>query len=863
MTTAFARAIEGIPVFGSTAERDLVFPVPQRDQRYQDRTSGDIWTYDGVMWSRTQRSNNSSVLSLSRYTVGNGVADDTIGIQQWYAAIPDGGTGLVPLGGYRFTSKLSWNRNVNIIGEGPGSAFIPDVGAASDGIVVNDTVGAHLYRIQLTGFSVLSATVNCCRNAFVLNRVHNADDINVHVKAKAVLAGTVFNGCLSNRRVLIVTSNNYAYPWPASMPLTDSVRLVFDTVNTVACNANDFCFIIEGGTGNGLYIDDQHAFGVNTIRGVIELGSGGGAYTLYAKNCQGLRICDFYGESGAVSAVTLENCTEAAVGPNFELFGQSLNIIGTSRHCRLDGVFTDSLTVAATCDRIEVGNLTYNIVNGLGVISDPGDKIVYTGTVVNAANAATMAVAGGPPSDGAGLFVNASLERWPGGDAATPGGFSFIQNAPAYVKCGTGLGDATRDYTRYCAKVTTALAGDAPAIPLDWTVASGEWVTIFARIKVPAGQPNVSLRTFFDGGATVRVGETVTTKDAFVWISTSFFAASTFASALGVLMPAAAGTFYISHFGYAIGHRRPRRLWAHPSMDQGERVLDGRGETLVAAMPAAGIYRQGDIAWLNTPAAQTGVFGTYFLLGWMRLTTGAAHVLNTDWAEIRYLNGAGVVAIPGTSIIAPWTFSAGADATSTLQLGAGGAAPTALRTALFILDAPHSGGFTGSANIRFRRAGTELYNVGLNSAGVSGIKSAITDFYIFDSVNAAYLVAVTQGSGRLSAKGAVVGACSRPAYSAAITIDASLGNVAQITANNNTAFTINAPTNPVDGQLLRVRIRNTSGGALGVATWAAAFKMGAAWVQPANGFSRSIDFEYDSVNVVWIEANRSAADVNN
>jgi hypothetical protein len=97
-------------------------------------------------------------------------------------------------------------------------------------------------------------------------------------------------------------------------------------------------------------------------------------------------------------------------------------------------------------------------------------------------------------------------------------------------------------------------------------------------------------------------------------------------------------------------------------------------------------------------------------------------------------------------------------------------------------------------------------------------------------------------------------------YSASMTIDASTGNFAEITANNGTAFTINAPTNPIASQALNVTIRNASGGALGVATWNAVFKM-AAWVQPANGFSRSITFLYDGVN--WVEKNRLTADVPN
>lgn len=102
-------------------------------------------------------------------------------------------------------------------------------------------------------------------------------------------------------------------------------------------------------------------------------------------------------------------------------------------------------------------------------------------------------------------------------------------------------------------------------------------------------------------------------------------------------------------------------------------------------------------------------------------------------------------------------------------------------------------------------------------------------------------------------------------YSASMTIDASLGNAAEITATNGTAFTINAPTNPQSapasgGQQLGVTIKNSAGGALGVATWNAIFKM-AVWVQPANGFSRAISFLYDGTN--WVEKSRTPADVPN
>lgn len=97
-------------------------------------------------------------------------------------------------------------------------------------------------------------------------------------------------------------------------------------------------------------------------------------------------------------------------------------------------------------------------------------------------------------------------------------------------------------------------------------------------------------------------------------------------------------------------------------------------------------------------------------------------------------------------------------------------------------------------------------------------------------------------------------------YSASMTINSALGSQFLITANNGTAFTINAPTNPVDGQPITITIKNTSGGALGVVTWNAVFKM-AAWTSPATGNSRSIQFMYDGTN--WVEMSRATADVPN
>lgn len=101
-----------------------------------------------------------------------------------------------------------------------------------------------------------------------------------------------------------------------------------------------------------------------------------------------------------------------------------------------------------------------------------------------------------------------------------------------------------------------------------------------------------------------------------------------------------------------------------------------------------------------------------------------------------------------------------------------------------------------------------------------------------------------------------------PAYSASITPDASAADWQAITVTNNTAFTINAPTNPPSGimsQELTIEIFNNSGGAMGVITFNAAFILvGGAFTNPANTKHRNIRFQWNGAN--WIEIVRASAD---
>lgn len=96
-------------------------------------------------------------------------------------------------------------------------------------------------------------------------------------------------------------------------------------------------------------------------------------------------------------------------------------------------------------------------------------------------------------------------------------------------------------------------------------------------------------------------------------------------------------------------------------------------------------------------------------------------------------------------------------------------------------------------------------------------------------------------------------------YSASMTPNTENG-ITTIVATNGTAFTINSPTNRRTGRITTYDIKNSSGGAMGVITWNAVYKLaGAAFTNPANGLRRTITFYDDGTNLV--ELNRASADI--
>jgi hypothetical protein len=100
-------------------------------------------------------------------------------------------------------------------------------------------------------------------------------------------------------------------------------------------------------------------------------------------------------------------------------------------------------------------------------------------------------------------------------------------------------------------------------------------------------------------------------------------------------------------------------------------------------------------------------------------------------------------------------------------------------------------------------------------------------------------------------------------YGTSITPDLSHGSTFHVNANNDTACTINAPINCPIGASFKIQIMNTSAGGLGVLTWGSAYRLSGAWVQPASGQNRSIEFLADGSATIFYEQSRTSNDVPN
>jgi hypothetical protein len=125
---------------------------------------------------------------------------------------------------------------------------------------------------------------------------------------------------------------------------------------------------------------------------------------------------------------------------------------------------------------------------------------------------------------------------------------------------------------------------------------------------------------------------------------------------------------------------------------------------------------------------------------------GTGPITQISGSGIQRLQGSGDAPFPFTGYsqltARSLALSAGTDASTTAAIGGGGEAPTAVRSARLVLDAPHSNSRVGSATTGLRRNGAEIWTVGIDTTASRDAKHANSDYSWFDAHKSAYVAAL-------------------------------------------------------------------------------------------------------------------------
>lgn len=645
MTTALARAIEGIPVVGSTAERDLLFAVPQTDQRVQLRATGEMQRYSGTAWLSDLGFPNTggrTVLTLAAYLDNNkiinlrdyGVLPTSTAAQNVTAfqAVLTGLTGaahvVLPGGFYNFDNPVTWPTAFPIVFEGEGQYVtrISYSGAGALGALFKlDTAGTryegNVFRgFQVLGNSKLACVIDTMPGTFA-NRAYASHTIIDDVQ---VFGTTLWCFRLSDCYSTTIRDCPLFSNTGGGLAIVGA-QYAQNNINVLSCP-----IYANGGVGILL----QSGFGV-TIHGCgIETNALGG---IVAYDLQGLNVVEGYTERNGATGYTYTSpalTVKADILLSASTTIGTLDLTGSMSAVRIIGnsvtplgsaggpagspdcfVFTnrgDGLTVE--------GNKLYDITKyaALVQIYDPTGAAVISPVRIakNVQDTVTFSGISGTTSPSGAHWIE--IER--AGTRVNYMPQDFNQFAAQSGTTGTRIKSATPF------GVSAFGAVDFPTF--DLTTGDFVWGPVISPVPDDLKSTWVYFGLWYKPGATtgsnvqlILTGNTDTTATdvanqawQFKSVASQIGAApaniTAFIKKLGASSPVTIGPTIVARVG------DPARLFPTPT-----------DVTLAAgAMPAAGSWKIGRRVLNSSPAIGQPK-------AWQRITTGSGNVLNTDWVS--------------------------------------------------------------------------------------------------------------------------------------------------------------------------------------------------------------------------------------
>lgn len=448
--------------------------------------------------------------------VGDASTDDTAAVLAAINAIDEYGTILLNNGIFRITQNIHITKSINIIGTGVNSGFYLDINENTNGIrygnaeVLSSSIS--LMHSIWQDFGIYGNT-NSCKNALVLTGLVQCSFVNIHVMAGTNTVGSggfgVYASALQSCRPVEFNFNQFYTKYPVTVVTPANgfrgATLAGGVGTLIDC---DFKLIADGGMGYGIFMQGMQA---STLSGLSE---GNSIYALALENCSYNNIRNFYMEAGGATISLIDaNGIRNVYGPGIFHNGNQTGIqLQACNGCVIDGVNITKLVIDNGTSNTKIGNISTEG-QTISNILDFGTNTIQLNANATGYQETNNA---GQLADFSSIIYNGSLDRWI--DATTPAG--------SWGKVNTTMTRETSIVKQGISSALCATSALYPAgyvslsIPVLPTAITNNRVTVSGWVYVPSGQPDVSIANFYDSGAAVTGGITVTEKN--VWKRITF-----------------------------------------------------------------------------------------------------------------------------------------------------------------------------------------------------------------------------------------------------------------------------------------------------------------------------------------------------
>jgi len=420
-------------------------------------------------------------------------------------------------GTHTISTAISFDKQINLVGNGVGSILWLDLDTSTDGITMGDDDSAWLSGMHWRDFAILGGA-SACKNALVLQEVTSSRFTNVHVAAGTAADGAavlLHDILISNFNFIVTTNITYNETHTIS---TNGILIQSPAGAATIANANHFNCVVEGTPGLGLYQFTAGDNGNNWISGTYE---GIGDYGIHIKGGRRIHLYDLHLEATATNAneLVIESHEYGYIGPGVASYSHDSDYndvqLIDADYTKIDGLIASQLSIDSDSSNTVIGQLNLSITE-YSKINDSGVNTQLLSSIKDTQVGLDIATSF---SDYTSIIKNGGFDRW---DSAT---------APSADWSKSGVPVWARETTIKMqgvasGKVTGVSTTAYPLLNIydaaTKALMNGKQIVVTGWIYIPtASGDDVIVIAYWDAGATTSIVTTVTTRDEWTKISFS------------------------------------------------------------------------------------------------------------------------------------------------------------------------------------------------------------------------------------------------------------------------------------------------------------------------------------------------------